>query len=290
MDLETLNPGEDPGKLLTSMREFDSYIRANAGRIPNYSERRVWDYWLGGKDNFPVDRDAGDQFAAILPSIIDVARASRAFLARAVRYLVGEAGIRQFLDVGAGLPTVNNTHEVAQAIAPECRIVYVDNDPMVLVHARALLTSAPDGVTDYVAADLRDTDTVLREAARTLDFTRPIALMLMGTIEHIMDTDEAYAIVHRLLDPLVSGSYLVLYDPTTDGVHGPEMANACQLWNDSGGTPPVTVRSCQEIAGFFDRLELIEPGVVPVPLWRPDPAQAGVPAGVNTFGGVGRKP
>jgi hypothetical protein len=274
-----------PPSLNSSSQQPSPEINTNVS-----NSARVWDYWLDGKDHYPVDREAGDQFAAILPSIIDVARASRAFLARAVRYLVREAGIRQFLDVGTGLPTVNNTHEVAQAIAPDCRIVYVDNDPVVLVHARALLTSTPEGVTHYVAADLRDTDTVLREAARTLDFTQPIALMLMGTIEHIMDTDEAYAIVHRLLDPLVSGSYLVLYDPTTDGVHGPEMAKACQLWNDSGGTPPVTVRSCQEIAGFFDRLELIEPGLVPVPLWRPDPAQVGVPAEVNTFGGVGRKP
>jgi S-adenosyl methyltransferase len=250
---------------------------------------RVWNYWLGGKDNYPVDQEAGDQFAEILPSIVDVARASRAFLVRAVRYLAGEAGIRQFLDVGTGLPTANNTHQVAQAVAPECRIVYVDNDPMVLVHARALLTSTPEGVTNYVDADLRDTDKVLREAARTLDFTKPIALMVMGTIEHIMDTDEAYAIIHRLLDPLVSGSYLVLYDPTTDGVHGQEMAKACQLWNDSGGTPPVAVRSSQEIAGFFRGLELVEPGVVPVPLWRPDPNQIGLPTEVNTFGGVGRK-
>jgi hypothetical protein len=250
---------------------------------------RVWNYWLGGKDNYPVDHEAGDGFAAILPSIVDVARASRAFLVRAVRYLVAEAGIRQFLDVGTGLPTANNTHQVAQATAPECRIVYVDNDPMVLVHARALLTSTPEGVTHYVDADLQDTDTVLREAARTLDFTQPVALMVMGTIEHVMDNDEAYATVNRLLDPLVSGSYLALYDPTTDGVHGKEMSEACRLWNESGGTPPVAVRSSQEIARFFDRLELIEPGVVSVPLWRPDPHQLGVPAEVNTFGGVGRK-
>ncbi len=251
---------------------------------------RVWNYWLGGKDNYPVDHEAGDQFAAILPSIVDVARASRAFLVRAVRYLVDEAGIRQFLDVGTGLPTANNTHEVAQATAPACRIVYVDNDPMVLVHARALLTSTPEGVTDYVDADLRDTDTVLREAAQTLDFTQPIALMVMGTIEHVMDTNEAYTVVNRLLEPLVSGSYLVLYDPTTDGVHGKAMFEACRLWNESGGTPPVAVRDSQEIARFFDRLELVEPGVVSVPLWRPDPCQIGVPTEVNTFGGVGRKP
>jgi hypothetical protein len=250
---------------------------------------RVWNYWLGGRDNYPVDHEAGDQFAAILPSIVDVARASRAFLVRAVRFLAADVGIRQFLDVGTGLPTANNTHEVAQAVAPECRIVYVDNDPMVLVHARALLTSTPEGVTDYVDADLRDTGTVLREAARTLDFSQPIALMVMGTIEHVLDNTEAYAIVNQLLDPLPAGSYLALYDPTTDGVHGQAMLQACQLWNDGGGTPPVAVRSSQEIARFFDRVELVEPGVVPVPLWRPDPSQIGVPTEVNTFGGVGRK-
>ncbi len=251
---------------------------------------RVWNYWLGGNDNYRVDHEAGDQFASVLPSIVELARASRAFLVRAVRYLAGEAGIRQFLDVGTGLPTANNTHEVAQATAPECRIVYVDNDPLVLVHARALLTSTPEGVTDYVDADLRDPGTVLREAARTLDFTLPIALMVMGTIEHVMDLDEAYSIVNRLLDPMPSGSQLALYDPTTDGVHGEAMFEACRLWNESGGTPPVAVRSSQEIAHFFDRVELLDPGVVPVSFWRPDSSHVGTPIEVNTFGGVGRKP
>ncbi|MGH3799156.1 MAG: SAM-dependent methyltransferase [Pseudonocardiaceae bacterium] len=251
---------------------------------------RVWNYWLGGKDNYPVDHEVGDQFAAISPSIVESARASRAFLVRAVRYLAGEAGIRQFLDAGTGLPTANNTHEVAQATAPQCRVVYVDNDPLVLVHARALLTSSPEGVTDYVDADFRDPDTVLRAAARTLDFTQPIALMAMGTMEHVMDLDEAYSIVNRLLDPMPSGSYLALCDPTTDGVHGEEVVQACQLWNDSGGTPPVAVRSSQEIARFFDRVELLEPGVVPISFWRPDPIHLGAPVEVNEFGGVGRKP
>ncbi|MGH3897928.1 MAG: SAM-dependent methyltransferase [Pseudonocardiaceae bacterium] len=251
---------------------------------------RVWNYWLGGKDNYPVDHRAGDQFAAVLPSIVDLARASRAFLVRAVRYLAGEAGIRQFLDVGTGLPTANNTHEVAQATAPECRIVYVDNDPSVLAHARALLTSTPEGVTDYVDADLRDPDTVLREAARTLDFTQPIALMVLQIMEHVMDFDEAYSILIRLLDALPSGSYLVLDDPITDGVHSEAMLKACRLWNESGGTPPVAVRSSQEITRFFDGLELLEPGLVSVPFWRPGPSQVGAPVEVNAFGGVGRKP
>jgi hypothetical protein len=251
---------------------------------------RVWNYWLGGKDNYPVDQEAGDQFAAILPSIVDIARAQRAFLVRAVRYLAGEVGIRQFLDVGTGLPTANNTHEVAQATAPASRVVYVDNDRLVLVHARALLTSSPDGVTNYVEADVRDPDTIVREAARTLDFTQPVALILLGIMEHVMDTEAAYAIVNRLLDPLCSGSYLVLCDPTTDGVDGEEMLKACRLWNESGGTPPVAVRSSQQIARFFDRVEPLEPGIVPVSLWRPDPSDIGAPAEGNEFGGVGRKP
>src|SRR5947209_16685710 len=139
---------------------------------------RIWNYWLGGKDNYAVDREAGDQFSAIYPGIVDIARADRAFLGRVVRYLAGEAGVRQFLDVGTGLPTADNTHQVAQRVAPESRIVYVDNDPLVLAHARALLTSSPEGATAYVDADLRDSDRIMSEAAGTLDFTQPIALML----------------------------------------------------------------------------------------------------------------
>jgi hypothetical protein len=156
---------------------------------------RIWNYWLGGTDNFPVDREVGDQILEAFPAIVENARASRAFLARAVRYLAGEAGIRQFLDIGTGLPTANNTHQVAQRVAPECRVVYVDNDPQVLAHARALLTSSPEGATAYIDADLRDPDKILQGAARTLDFTRPIAIMLMGILGHIADDSEAQSIV-----------------------------------------------------------------------------------------------
>ncbi len=246
---------------------------------------RTWNYWLGGKDNYPADREAGDQFLALMPGLAVGARAVRGFLVRAVRHLAGEVGIRQFLDIGTGLPTANNTHEVAQAVAPECRIVYVDNDPLVLVHARALLTSSPQGVTDYLDADLRDPDTILREAAKTLDFTQPIALMLLGIINHIMDTDEAYAIVNRLLDALPAGSYLVLSHPTAE-VDGEAMLKGMRIWNESGGTPPITARSRQELIRFFDRLELLEPGVVSVSRWRPD---IGTPAEVFEYCGVGRK-
>ena len=249
---------------------------------------RVWNYWLGGKDNFPVDREVGEQILTLMPDIVDTARHDRGFLGRAVRYLVGEVGIRQFLDIGTGLPTANNTHEVAQAVAPQCRIVYVDNDPLVLVHARALLTSTPEGATDYIEADVRDTDTILREAARTLDLTQPTALMLLGIVNFIVDDDEAYAIVNQLLDALPSGSYLVLSHPTTE-VDRAAALEVMRLWNESA-TPPIKFRSRQELIRLFDRLELLEPGVVSCCRRRPDPSRFGLLADDQGFGGVGRKP
>jgi hypothetical protein len=249
---------------------------------------RVWNYWLGGKDNYPVDEQVGDQIQAVMPQIVDLARAVRGFLTRAVRHLAGEVGIRQFLDVGTGLPTANNTHEVAQATAPDCRIVYVDNDPLIMAHARALLTSTPQGKTDYIHADLRDTATILKQAARTLDFGQPVALMLIGIMEHIADDEEARAIVNRLLDPLPSGSFLVLSDPTTD-IGGEAMRESIRLWNENA-TPPITPRSHQQIARFFERLDLLEPGIVSVSLWRPSTGDLGSPVEVGNIGGVGRKP
>jgi O-methyltransferase involved in polyketide biosynthesis len=250
---------------------------------------RVWDYWLGGKNNYPVDREAGEQIRAVMPGIVDTARAVRGFLNRAVQHLVGEVGIRQLLDVGTGLPTVNNTHAVAQATAPECRVVYADNDPLVLAHARALLTSTPEGATNYVDADLRDTDRIVREAAKTLDFTQPIALMLLGILNHIMDTDEANTIVDRLLAALPSGSYLVM-SHFTSLVDTEVVEEGMRIYNESGGNPPVRGRSRQELLRYFDGLELLEPGLVSVSLWRPDPSDLGVPVEVYEFGGVGRKP
>jgi hypothetical protein len=205
-----------------------------------------------------------------------------------VQHLAGAEGIRQFLDIGTGLPTVNNTHEVAQSTVPECRIVYVDNDPLILAHARALLTSAPEGVTDYIHADLREPDLILAEAARTLDLTQPVALMLLGIINHIMDTDQAHAIVHRLLDALPSGSYLVMSHPTTE-VDADVMGEVVRQWNEGGGTPPVVFRDRRELICFFDGMELLEPGVVSCSQWRPEPNQFSAPAKVYEFGGVGRK-
>lgn len=246
---------------------------------------RIWNYWLGGKDNFAVDREMGDRVQAIFPEIVENARTSRAYLARAVRFLVREAGIRQFLDVGTGLPTAENTHEIAQSMAPECRIVYVDNDPLVLVHARALLTSHPDGVTDYIDADMRDTARVLREASRTLDFTKPVALMMMGILGHIGDDDEARSIISGLMAAMPSGSYLATYDGTDISQ---DVVDAMAVWNQSAN-PQYHLRSPERIARLFDGLELVEPGLVSVTRWRPDPDQADVPPNIQ-FCAVGRKP
>ena len=225
---------------------------------------RVWNYWLGGKDNYAVDRAMGDQVESQFPSIVALARASRAFQIRAVRYLAGEAGIRQFLDVGTGLPTANNTHEVAQSLAPESRIVYVESDPMVLVHARALLVGNPLGATDYIDADARDADTILREAQRTLDLTRPVALILCGLLAHLPTYDEARAVVHRLLDPLPSGSHLMVADGSNASE---EYLEAIRMWNQYAN-PQYHPRSPEQIAGYFEGLELVEPGVVPINHWH----------------------
>jgi O-methyltransferase involved in polyketide biosynthesis len=249
---------------------------------------RIWNYWLGGKDNYRVDREVGDQTLAVYPEIVDLARHQRAFLGRAVRYLAEEAGIRQFLDIGTGLPTVDNTHEVAQRIAPDSRIVYVDNDPLVLAHARALLTSTPEGVTDYIDADLRTPDEILAGAARTLDFARPIAITMLGVLIFISDDDEARAIVRRLVDALPSGSHLVLTH-TTNAIHGARTDEAVRVWNE-GGSVPMVVRSLETIAGFFDGLEIIEPGVSPLSRWRPGDHPFGDAAEVDEFCAVARKP
>jgi hypothetical protein len=247
---------------------------------------RIWNYWLGGKDYYQVDREAGDEVRARIPDIVDGARAERAFLVRAVRFLVGEVGIRQFLDVGTGLPVLNNTHEVAQAIAPDCRIVYVDNDPLVLAYARALLTSTPEGAADYLHADLRDPDTILSEASRTLDFSQPVGLMLLGVVNHIMDSDEAHSVVNQLLAALAPGSYLALTHSTAE-VHGESMLEVMRELNKRGGTP-IKARTRQELIRFFDGMDLLDPGVVSCSFWRPDPVEVGTPAEVYLFGGVGR--
>jgi SAM-dependent methyltransferase len=247
---------------------------------------RVYDYWLGGKDNFAADRAAAEQAIAAYPDIVFSVRANRAFLARVVRYLVGQAGIRQFLDIGTGIPATNNTHEVAQSVAPESRVVYVDNDPVVLAHARALLTSGPHGVTSYLDADLRDTERVLTAAAETLDFSRPVAVMLMAILQHVDNTENPYAIVATLLDALPPGSHLALSHPASD-IEAEAQGKLAERLNQTMAEK-VTMRDRAQVARFFDGLELVEPGLVRVPEWRPaSDLEARSPAGL--WGGVGRK-
>jgi O-methyltransferase involved in polyketide biosynthesis len=242
---------------------------------------RIWNYWLGGTDNYPVDREAGDQYRQVYPQIADVARASRAFLVRAVQYLTDEGRIRQFLDVGAGLPAAENTHEVAQRMAPVSRIVYVDHDPPVVAHGRTLLNSTPEGVVSYVLGDLHNPEDILRTAASTLDFGQPVALMLMGVMGHL-DDDDAYPIVRRLVAGLPPGSYLTL----EDGVQtGPGFTQAQDEYDDTGAIP-YRLRSPEQVSAFFDGLDLVEPGVVIVPRWRPGRGGAG--PDVDACGGVAR--
>jgi O-methyltransferase involved in polyketide biosynthesis len=249
---------------------------------------RVWDYWLGGRDNYPVDRDVGDRIAAILPEIVAHARASRMFLGRVVRFLAGEAGIRQFLDIGSGLPSADNTHEVAQRAAPECRIVYVDNDPLVQAHAQALLAGARGGATAYVQADLRDPRDLLAGAARTLDFSRPVAVTMLGVLWHVTGDAEADGILGTLMDAAASGSYLAVAHPTLE-VTGEKMAAAIRYWNEHG-TPPGTHRTPRQLAWLLRRLELVEPGMVPITQWRPEAMPFGEPEPSDQYCVVGRRP
>ena len=247
---------------------------------------RIWNYWLGGKDNYEVDRQVGDDFVKIFPPIVDIARSSRAFLKRAVEHLAGEVGIRQFLDIGTGLPTVDNTHEVAQRVNPQARVVYVDNDPVVLAHARVLLQGSTRGSTTYIDANLYDTDRILELARQTLDFSEPIALMLMNILGHVPDHDRGRKIVSALMGALAPGSHLVIADGTID--NGPFDA-AIDMWNQAGSLP-YTLRTAEQITEYFDGLELLEPGVVSCPFWRPAPSDVGTATHVDEVGGVGRKP
>ncbi len=248
---------------------------------------RVYNYWLGGKDNFAADRAAGEQAIKAFPEIGLSARSNRAFLARAVRFLAGECDVRQFLDIGTGIPSGNNTHEVAQSVAPTARIVYVDNDPVVLTHARALLTSDPAGATDYIDADLRDPRGILADAARLLDFSRPVAVMLMAVLQHLDGEDHPYRIVETLLQPLPPGSYLALSHPAKD-INAEAMARMAESLNKMMAEK-VTFRDNSAVARFFDGLELVDPGMVQASKWRPiSDTEAASPAAL--WAGVARKP
>jgi hypothetical protein len=250
---------------------------------------RIYNYWLGGKDNFAADREAGDAAIEAYPDMYSSVRANRAFLKRTVRYLASEVGIRQFLDIGTGLPSAENTHEVAQSIAPESRIVYVDNDPIVLTHARALLTSSPQGATGYLDADARDTGKILTAAAELLDFEKPVAVLLVAILQLVGDDDDPYGLVAKLMRAVPAGSFLVIsHVPSDMQRQATGVAKAASLLSGLM-TQRVTPRSKEQVAGFFDGLELIEPGVVPIQQWRPDSdAEASSRAGM--WGGVGRKP
>lgn len=245
---------------------------------------RVWNYWLGGKDHFAADRAVGDRVRQVYPGVVDEARQARAFLRRAVRFLVSEAGVDQILDIGTGLPAAENTHETAQRVEPTCRVVYVDNDPLVLAHARALLISGPEGAAALVDGDVRAPDKILHQAADTLDLGRPVGLILLGVMGHIGDDDDARSLVGHLMETFASGSHLVLGDGSAPS-H--QMAEAYRRYNRSGAEPYYP-RSPEQIARFFARLELLPPGVVPTTQWRPDYG-GGASPGALIHCGVGRK-
>jgi hypothetical protein len=274
-----------PGKF------FRSAILTDRGESPKIDSSvahiaRVYDYWLGGKDNFAVDREVGDKVLEIHPETALSVRANRAFLARSVRYLAEREGIRQFLDVGTGLPSANNTHEVAQAVAPESRVVYVDNDPIVLAHARALLTSSPEGETGYLEADIKDPDAILAGAAELIDFTRPVAVMLVAVLHMLRDDEAPKAIVDRFMAAVPSGSFLVISHLASD-VQRDTMAEMGRRLNESM-TQQFTMRSRAQVTSFFDGLVLAEPGVVLTHEWRKDPSAPGNPGVL--WAAVARKP
>jgi hypothetical protein len=266
----------DPRSSLTAKINFD---------VPHSA--RIWNYWMGGKDNYEVDRIAGDAYIAVHPDIVTMAKQSRQFLIRVVRFLAGEVGMRQFLDIGTGLPTMQNTHEIAQQIAPESRIVYVDNDPLVLMHARTLLrNTTPEGVTTYVDADLHDPDSIISDARNVLNFNQPIAVMFMGVLGHVATFDEVRSIVTRVMAAVPSGSYLAIYDSTNTS----EAIREAQAKYDDTGAVPYVLRSPEQIGQCFEGLEMVGPGLVSITQWRPDTVDVGTVAPIDDYGAVARKP
>ena len=266
-------------------------VLASTGDRPGFDvsvahQARIYNYWLGGKDNYAADRKAADQAIAAYPGVVTGARANRQFLARAVRHLTADAGIRQFLDLGTGIPAANNTHEVAQAAAPTSRVVYVDYDPVVLAHARALLAGSNEGLVDYLDADLRDTDTILEQASRTLDFSRPVAIMLIAILHAIPDEDDPYGIVAKLMDAVPSGSYLVLSHVASD-IDPEQIAEATARLNQLS-RQHFTLRDHAQVQRFFDGLELLKPGLARVEEWRAPELETRDRSAM--WGGVGRKP
>jgi hypothetical protein len=274
----TANPPEGNGA--SAISGFDSTVPSTA---------RMWNYWVGGKDHFAADREAAEKVLAAMPSLPEIARSVRRFLAEIVATLTADHGVRQFLDIGTGLPTADNTHEVAQRAAAESRIVYADNDPVVLAHARALLTSTPEGRTDYIQSDLRDTDTILKSAARTLDFGQPIAVMLLAVLHFIPDADDPHEIVRQLMDAVPAGSYLVIGHAASD-TQPEQVAEMARRYNASGAAQ-MRPRDHGEVARFFEGLDLIGPGVASLTEWL-SAGEAGADDGSPLAGwvGVARKP
>jgi hypothetical protein len=272
----------------------DDWLRATARpvrlakidpTVPNIA--RVWNYLVGGRDNFAADRYAAMALIEVAPVMAAVGPASRAFLRRAVGYLAADVGVRQFLDIGTGIPTAGNTHEIAQAVAEESRIVLVDNDPVVLAHARALLRSTVKGVTSYIDADIHDPGKIIGAARESLDFDQPVALVVIGTLTYVEGADEVAAIIRTLLDAVPPGSYLAVTQPASDLDQAANEAQQC--WNQAVPTP-VWLRDRATVTSWFDGLELVEPGVVPVNQWRPDDADPAYDGVLPLYGAVGRKP
>jgi hypothetical protein len=262
------------------LRGFDASVPSPA---------RMWNYWVGGKDNFAADREAAKRVQEAMPSLPMIARSVRWFLIDVVHSLTVDYGIRQFLDIGTGLPTADNTHDVAQRAAPESRIVYADYDPVVLSHARALLTSTPEGKTDYIQADLRDTETILTAARRTLDFGKPIAVLLLAILHFIPDADDPYGIAAKLMDAVPAGSFLVICHAPSD-IYPDQVAEMTRRYNESGAAQ-MRPRSREEVTEFFAGLELIDPGVVPLADWlQPGQPGASGSSAIAGYVGVGRKP
>jgi len=272
-------PGDEAeDELAPGVRPFDTTVPSPA---------RIWNYWVGGKDNFAVDRAAGERIAETIPNLPALAKSVRVFLREIVHTLAADHGIRQFLDIGTGLPTADNTHEVAQRSAPESRIVYTDYDPSVLAHARALLTSTPQGRTNYVQADLRDTETMLKAAAATLDFTKPVAILLFAVLHFIQDDDDPYRIVAKLMAAAPSGTYLVIVHAPSDLFPSDAMAEHNRRYNNSGAEV-MSPRNQEEVSRFFDGLELVPPGLATLSDWlASSPFDTG---SGQAWVGVGRKP
>jgi len=245
---------------------------------------RVYNFWLGGKDHFAADREAGQEVMRLRPEIVAGARANREFLARVVRYLVGQ-GIRQFLDVGAGLPAPDNVHEVAQRVDQWCRVVYVDRDPLVLTHSQALLTSSREGACDYLEADLRDVDRILKEASRTLDLTQPVALLLLAVLQVIPDEEEPGEVVAALATSLAPGSYVAISHMTAD--FAPEAVTAAARAYNERAAVPVTARSYAQLSELVGGYQLVAPGIVPITSWRRDQID-GADQVADLYGGVAR--